>query len=92
MSMKDKAKNMVQASLEKVEKATGKALGNEEMPVKDQVEEVKGHLKNVGDKVVKSTGRALGDEEMPVKGQVEEVKGHLKQAGGRVRDAFKKDE
>ncbi len=51
MSIKDKAKNMMLASFEKVEKATGKALGNEEMPVKDQVEEVKVHLKNVGERV-----------------------------------------
>ena len=92
MSMKDKARSMIQTSLEKVEKATGKALGNEDMPVKEQVEELKGHMKNAGDKVVKSTGKALGDEDMPVKDQVEELKGHLKQAGGKVRDAFKKDE
>jgi uncharacterized protein YjbJ (UPF0337 family) len=92
MSMKDKARSMMQTSLEKVEKVTGKAFGNEDMPVKDQVEELKGHLKQAGDKVVKSTGKALGDEDMPVKDQVEELKGHLKQAGGKVRDAFKKDE
>jgi uncharacterized protein YjbJ (UPF0337 family) len=92
MSMKDKAKSMMKTSLEKVEKATGKALGNEDMPVKDQVHELKDHLKNAGDKVVKSTGKALGDQEMPVKDQMGELKGHLKQAGGKVRDAFKKDE
>ncbi len=91
MSMKDKAKNFVQTSRDKVEKATGKVLGNEDMPAKEQMEELKGHLKNVGDKVVKSTGRALGDEDMPVKDQVEELKAHLKDAGGKVRDAFKKD-
>lgn len=92
MSMKDKTRNMIQTSLGRVEKATGKVLGDEDMPAKDQVEELKGHLKNVGDRVVKSTGKALGDEDMPAKDQVEELKTHLKQAGGRVRDAFKKDE
>ncbi len=91
MSMKDRAKSLVQTSLDKVERATGKALGDEDMPVKDQVEELMGHLKNVADRVVKSSGKALGDEDMPVKDQVEELKAQLKHAGGRVRDAFKKD-
>ena len=51
MSMKDKAKNFVQTSRYKVEKATGKALGNEDMPAKEQMEELKGHLKDAGGKV-----------------------------------------
>ena len=51
MSMKDKAKNFVQTSRDKVVKFTGRALGDEDMPVKDQVEELKGHLKDAGGKV-----------------------------------------
>jgi len=90
MSMKDRAKNLAQTSWDRVEKVTGKALGDENMPVGEQVEELKGHLRNVGDKVTKSTGKALGDEDMAVKDQLEELKGHLKVAGGKVRDAFKK--
>ncbi|NNN09195.1 MAG: hypothetical protein HKL85_08390 [Acidimicrobiaceae bacterium] len=91
MSMKDKAKDLMQTSLGKMEKATGKALGDEDMPAKDQVEEVKSQLKIVGDKVLKSTGKALGDQDMPAKDQVEEVKSQVKQAAIRVRDALKKN-
>ena len=90
MSMKDRAVNFVQTSMDKVEKATGKALGNEDMPASEQMEELKGRLRNLGDKVTKSTGKALGNEDMPVKDQVEELKGHLKDAGVKLRDAFKK--
>ena len=92
MSMKDRAKSMAQSSLEKVEKATGKALGDENMPAKDQVGELKDHLKHAGDKVIKATGKALGDENMPAKDQVGELKDHLKHAGDKVRRALKKDE
>jgi uncharacterized protein YjbJ (UPF0337 family) len=91
MSMKDKARNFVQTSREQVEKATGKALGDADMTAKDQVEELKVHLKNAGGKVTKTIGKALGDEDMTAKDQVAELKGHLKVAGGKVRDAFKKD-
>ena len=92
MSMKDKAKDLVQSSLGKVEKVTGKALGDEDMPVKEQVAELKEHLKVAGEKVVKVTGKALGDEDMPVKEQVNELKSHLKVAGEKVREALKKSE
>jgi uncharacterized protein YjbJ (UPF0337 family) len=92
MSLKDRAKNMVQMSRDKVQRATGKALGNEHMPAREQVEEVKVHLKNAGDKVLKTTGKALGDEDMTPSAQVEELKGHLKVAGEKVREAFKKDD
>ena len=91
MSMKDKARNLVQTSREKVEKATGKALGDEDMTARDQVAELRGHLKNAGGKVMKTTGKALGDEDMTARDQVGELKGHLKEAGAKVRDAFKKD-
>jgi uncharacterized protein YjbJ (UPF0337 family) len=49
--MKDRAKNAVESSLHKVTKSTGKALGDEDMAVKDQVQELKGHLKEAGAKV-----------------------------------------
>ena len=51
MSMKDKAKDLMQASLGKMEKATGKVLGDEDMPAKDQVEEVKSQVKQAASRV-----------------------------------------
>lgn len=92
VSIKDKAKDLVQSSIEKVEKVTGKVLGDENMPAKDQVEELKGHAKGAGERVKKLTGKALGDENLSTKDQVEELKEHLKGAGGKIKGAFKKNE
>ena len=90
MSIGERAKNLLQTSRDKLTRTTGKALGDEEMPVKDQVNEIRGHFRNVGHKVTRTTGKALGDEEMPVKDQLEELKSHVKVASDKVRDALKR--
>ena len=92
MSMMERARNVVLASRERIERATGKVLGDEDMPVKEQVEELMVQIKTAGDKVIRSTGKVLGDEDMPVKVQLEQIKSHVRAAAKRFRDSLKKGE
>ncbi len=87
MSMVRRARELMETTVARAEKATGKVLGDEAMPRDQQIREVSTHLRDVGAKVSHSTGRALGDADMPVKDQVKEVKVHIRRAGDRVRYA-----
>jgi uncharacterized protein YjbJ (UPF0337 family) len=90
MGIMDRAKNAVQTSIEKVEKTTGKALGDENMSTGDQVEALKGHAKHASAKVKKATGKALGDENMSTGDQVEALKDHARHATAKIKESFKK--
>lgn len=88
MKWRDKAKNVVLAARERVERALGRVLGDEDMPAREQIEELRGHLKTAGERALKSTGRALGDEDMPARQQAVELRGHLRMISMRVRQAL----
>ena len=91
MSMMQRAKRAASASRTKVERLTGKVLGDEDMPVGEQVEELKVHLRATADKVTRTTGKALGDEDMPVKEQVADLWGRAKDAGATLRGALRRE-
>lgn len=51
MTKRDKAKNIGEIAKGKIKQATGKRLGNKEMQVDGQLDQVKGNLRQAGEKV-----------------------------------------
>lgn len=51
MTKQDKAKNAAQIAKGKVKEATGKGIGNEQMQVEGEMDQIKGNLKQAGEKV-----------------------------------------
>lgn len=51
MAMRNKIRNVAQISKGKIERATGKVLGDEKLQFRGQLDQVKGHLNQTGEKV-----------------------------------------
>ena len=88
--MMNSANNWLDEWRRKLFKNTGSSLGDENMDPKIQMDEIKGHLLDVGHKVMKSSGKALGDENMSAKEQLDELKVHAKRSGEWLRSTLNK--
>ena len=90
MSKIDRIKNLALSLRERAERVVGRALGDEDMPSKEQVQELREHLQTLGVKVVRTTGRVLGDEDMALAAQIAQVKGHLEVGATKVCAVWRK--
>ncbi len=89
--MRDRALEAAQAARARIERATGRALGDQDMPAREHVEEMRHQLRSIGDRVLKTTGKALGDEDMTPRAQVEELKDRWAAARAKAHDTRSKD-